>query len=144
METQTQNTIGRRREDIETKDVFGADDWADTPFYAYSPTGEVNSEHLLPWAPGVMICTNFHGIRQTKNDVESKRRLYGIFMDDDGNRIRAYLSGQLSAALRRLEPGTYVEMTYRGKEFVEKEGKELHQFDIVVPKDASVNTPLAN
>lgn len=140
----TAPVIGQRREGVKTKEVFGEDAWQDTPFYAYTPTGDVGSEHLLPWSIGMSICANFHVLRRTKNENENKRRDYACFITDDGQKLRAYVSGQLRAALERLDAGTYVEMTYRGKEYVESQKQELHQFDIVIPEDANINVPLKN
>jgi hypothetical protein len=138
VEAANNTVIGKRRENQTLEPVIGKDPWAEAPFYALSQDGETNSEHLLPWTKDMTIAANFHGLRVANKDkAPTEQRDYAVFKTDDGMLLRAYTPGQLKYALEQIEVGTYVEITYLGKEYVERLKKDIHQFDVKAPSPSN-------
>lgn len=136
-----ENTIiGKRRENTNMKPVIGEDPWKESPFYAQTTDGEVKSEHLLPWSVGMTLAGIFEGLRvANKQKAATEQRDYAVFRTDDGELFRAYAGGQMKYALSQIPEGTYVEITYKGKEYVERLSKEVHQYDVLRPDDNGGN-----
>lgn len=126
-----QPLVGKRREQGEKPltDLSAGDPWAEAPFFAVDPDGTLEHEHITGWRKDSLICGIFHGVRvANKQGPANKQRPYAVFMDDDGNRFRVYTPGQLQYQLKDLPVGTYVEMTYLGKDLNERDGVEYHNF----------------
>ena len=131
----TGNPIIGKRRDAEAMGTL-QDPWAEAPFFAPpSKTGK-ESEHITVLNEGDAICAVFHGMRESKNDVAAKRRKYAVLQTEDGERLRLFTPGQLAGILKNVAQGSYVEITYRGREAVEGYDDPLHQFDVLVGKEA--------
>lgn len=111
------------------RELTAGDPWADAQFYA---VGEANSEHVKAWPVGGVICGIFRGLRvSNKNGPESKQRDYAVFDLEDGGKIRVFTPGQLHYNLSNIPTGTYVEMTYLGKEMIARLETEVHKFKVL-------------
>lgn len=146
-----QSIIGKSRapESMQTRQ----DPWADADFYG----ADASSENITCIEPGQAVCGYFRGIRQADNKFGS---LYLTMETEDGVKFRLFaprhLAGQLielpkgqlpkkfdlSSCERRVEIGTYVELTYRGVEVNpngEDETDTYKHWDVLVPSEASLN-----
>ena len=108
-------------------DVNQGDLWADTPFFA--PGLTENTEFKLAWPIGQTLAGVLRGVREKKNAGPKSCKHYAILESTKGARFRVEAPGQLRHNLSELAAGTYVEITYKGKENVEGIG-ELHAFDV--------------
>lgn len=119
--------IGKRNEGRKLRDMNAGDPWAEAPFYG---VGE-GSENVNGLAAGDTVAAVFHGLRvSNKNGPKANQRDYAVLETLDGEKIRLFTPGQLRYILDQLEPKTYVEITYKGKEYVEDLERECHQFDV--------------
>lgn len=131
--TTNQRVIGQKRKDVEVTTM--QDPWGDAPFYAPpSKTGK-ESEHVTVLSEGDVICANFFGLRTSKHDIPAKRRKYAVLELEGGEKIRLFTPGQLAGVLKNVASGTYVEITYMGREKVEGYDDPLHQFEVLVDKN---------
>ena len=121
-------TIGQRKENVKVSNM--SDPWGEAPFYAPPSESSKSSEHLNIIEEGTVICATFHGLRKSKNAIESKRRSYAVFTLEDGQKIRLFTPAQLAGILKNVEPKTYVEITYLGKK--DYQGEMIHNFDVKV------------
>lgn len=136
MSTPTTPIVGKLRQNRQMRDLSAGDPWSESPFYG---CGEIEHEHINSWPAGTTIAGIFKGLRTAnKSKAKSEQREYAVFETDDGEKFRAYTPGQLKYQLGLLEVGTYVEMTYVGKEYVESAGQDLHQFKTLA-EEGSVN-----
>lgn len=124
-----QNTIDfsneKRPENARMEDVSAGDPWSEAPFYTW---GETQSDKLISIAVDETIRGRFHGLRTAK---EGKKSRYAIMETLSGVKFRVFTPGQLVYFLdNRCEKGDYVEITYRGKEYVEDIQEEAHQFKV--------------
>ena len=121
---------GVERAGVEMRDLSAGDPWSEATFFAPTVTGDTGSEHLQPWPVNGVIAGIFKGLRTAnKNGPKDKQRAYAVFEDDNGGLFRCYTPGQLRYQLELVEEGAYVRMQHLGKEYVESQGKELHQFN---------------
>ena len=127
-----------------TTPVVAGDPWADTPFLSPGLTTERVQEmteegkevHKAAWNPGEKIAGIFNGLMTKKNPPAKGAKVYGRFTSVDGQKFRVDAPGQLAYLLESLvtdqKIGRYVELTYAGKEYVEKLQQDCHQFELSV------------
>lgn len=119
--------IGKRKESVKMKELSGGDPWAEAPFYGF---GEGN-EHINGLEAGTVICATFNGLRvSNKKGPALKQRKYAVLTLENGDKIRLFTPGQLHYYLDQIAPNSYVEITYKGMEYVEDLGRETHQFHV--------------
>ena len=110
-----------------TAPIMQGDAWQDSAFFA--PGMETDSEHKLAWPIGQTLAGVFHGIREKKNVGPKSCAHYGVFETSTGTKFRCDAPGQLRYNLQNLTVGTYIEITYLGKEEVEDKGL-CHKFEL--------------
>lgn len=121
--------IGSRREDVKKREVTGEDPFRDAPFYA---AGE-GTETLNGIAEGTMICGVFRGLRESRKANSSGSKSHYLCMElDGGDLIRVMAPTQLRNVLtdENVQPGTYVELEYKGQREPAGEGRAYHLFHV--------------
>lgn len=109
------------------QDLNPGDLWADTPFFAPGMTEDTDNKSA--WAIGVTLAGVFKGLRTKKNPPAKGCKEYGIFETVDGRKFRADAPGQLRHILENATLDRYIELTYKGKEYVDSKDQECHQFE---------------
>jgi len=137
---QRRAVVGTLRGEGEVADL--RDPWAEAPFYG---AGE-GSDTVSGLAAGDTIAAIFHGLRVgNKKGPASKQRDYAVLQTEAGDRLRLFTPANLKGQLRnketgeyRVQPGTYVEITYLGMEVVEgvNDDKPIHQWNLKIGKEA--------
>lgn len=131
--TATSNTLfGKKRQGATLNDLSAGDAFSETLIFAPGMAPENESEYLKAWPVGAEICGVLKSLRTTKpQEPGRKPQNYACLEAEDGQLFRVYTPGQLRYALEnKAGIGAYVEMTYTGKEFVEKIGEDCHQFEV--------------
>lgn len=128
--------VGSLRSESEVAEL--RDPFAEAPFYGAGK----GSDTVIGLEVGDTIAAIFHGVTQGKT---GKKSWYAKLITDSGEKIRLFTGANLLGQLRsrdtgdyRVQPGTYVEITYLGMEVVEgyNDGKPMHQYNLRIGKEA--------
>lgn len=139
--TTTNLLIGKRKAQAALVPAHEADQFSETPLFGVGVNEEAQlakgNEFLKAWPIGATLAGVFHGLKTMKlKDGEDEPTQYIRMESVDGIKFRAYAPGQLAYRAAQLEKGTYVEITYRGKEPVDLNGvtRNVHQFEVNIEK----------
>jgi hypothetical protein len=136
--TNPQPLLGKRASDVKVAPIAAEDAFAETPIFAPGIV-ENETQYLKSWPANEMLAGNLKALRRTKNEDPDEQRDYACIETVDGVRFRVYTPGQLKYALSQITLGTYVEMTYMGKEKVEGYKTQLHQFKVEAASPSALN-----
>lgn len=128
--TATQTTIiGKRRENVKTREVTGEDPFREAPFYAAGP----GSENINGLTEGALVCGIFHSLRESRQANSSGSKSHYVCLElEDGQLIRVMAPTQLRNVLEeeRVEKGQYIELTYKGQKEPMNGGRAYHLFNV--------------
>lgn len=82
-------------------------DWAETPLFAGTYNGSISKQ------------------------IRGEARTFHTFTDDDGAEYEAWGTAILDSRLKDIVPGTFVQITYLGKNAQTKRGVLAHNFDVL-------------
>lgn len=125
-----QPLIGKRNEGVKTTPVMTGDEFGETPIFGFNV--EQEGDYLRNWPVNGLLAGKLVSLRATKTEDPDDSREYACIESVDGVKFRVYTPGQLRHQLAQAGIGSYVEMTYLGKEKVEGFKAMLHQFKVEV------------
>lgn len=128
----TNAIFGKKKQGATLNDLNAADAFSETMILAPGLDVEKETDYLKAWPAGAEICGTLKALRTTKPQTPGRDpQDYACLEAVDGTLFRVYTPGQLRYTLEsRAGVGAYVEMTYLGMEFVDKIGRDCHQFSV--------------
>lgn len=138
-QTQVEPILGRKRENMKTREITGDDPFKDSPFYAAESKDGKGSEHINEVPVGGTICGVFRRLAESRKPNASGSKSHYICMEvetgeGEFERIRLMAPTQLRNVLtdEKVESGTYLELTYAGTKEPVDGGRPYHVWNVKI------------